>query len=284
MSHTFNKHLVFQSDFGIADGAVSAMTGVVVSVDDSLRMHHLTHDIPPYDIYLASYRLYQTYSYWPKGTIFVSIVDPGVGFDQKSLVVALTSGQFLVTPDNGTVSHLLEYEGIQEVYEIDKTRNLLPSTNKSYTFYGRDLYAYTAARLASGQITLEEVGRTLSIDQINRFQINPPSIRDGEIEGHVAIHDERFGSLWTNIPYAYLEQLHITSGDIQLDIYRGETLVYRDFLPVGQSFQDVTVNRALVYANSLQNIGVALNQNSFSRAFNIAYGFDWRVIIRVPQP
>ena len=74
MSHTFNKHLVFQSDFGIADGAVSAMTGVVVSVDDSLRMHHLTHDIPPYDIYLASYRLYQTYSYWPKGTIFAVLV------------------------------------------------------------------------------------------------------------------------------------------------------------------------------------------------------------------
>ena len=283
MSHTFNKHLVFQSDFGIADGAVSAMTGVVVSVDDSLRMHHLTHDIPPYDIYLASYRLYQTYSYWPKGTIFVSIVDPGVGFDQKSLVIELKSGQFVVTPDNGTVSHLLEYEGIKKIYEIDKSRNLLPSTNKSYTFYGRDLYAYTAARLASGQIELEEIGPELTIDDVNHFYISPPVIHDQEIEGHVAIHDERFGSLWTNIPYDYLEKLDLSKGEIQLEIYQGDKLYYQDNLPVGRSFQDVIINRALVYANSLQNIGVALNQNSFSRAFNIAYGLDWRIKLRVPQ-
>ena len=104
-----------------------------------------------------------------------------------------------------------------------------------------------------------------------------------EIEGHVAIHDERFGSLWTNIPYDYLEKLDLSKGEIQLEIYQGDKLYYQDNLPVGRSFQDVIINRALVYANSLQNIGVALNQNSFSRAFNIAYGLDWRIKLRVPQ-
>ncbi|NLJ18526.1 S-adenosyl-l-methionine hydroxide adenosyltransferase family protein [Globicatella sulfidifaciens] len=279
MNPVFNKHLVFQSDFGVADGAVAAMTGVVVSVDDTLRMHHLTHDIPPYDIYLGSYRLYQTYSYWPAGTIFVSIVDPGVGFSQKSLVVELNTGQFVVTPDNGTISHLKRYVGIKRIFEIDKQQNLLPSTNKSYTFYGRDLYAYTAARLSSGKISLENVGPELAIDDLKLFDIPEPTIKENSIEGHVAIHDERYGSLWTNIPYDTFDQWDASQAKVRIRILKEEQLMYENELPVGQSFHDVNLNQAILYANSLQNVGVALNQNSFSKAFNIGYGFNWKIIL-----
>ena len=278
MKHTFNKHLVIQSDFGIDDGAVAAMTGVIVNVDDSIQIHHLTHNIPPYNIYLASYRLYQTYTYWPKGTIFVSIVDPGVGYEQKSLVVLLKSGHYIITPDNGTVTHLAKYVGIEAIYEIEKEKNLLPSTNKSYTFYGRDLYTYTAARLTSGVINVEDVGPKLSVDDISLFSIQDHEVIENHtLKGHIAIHDERYGSLWTNIPYDLLDELNRTNNKLRVKITHNGVTLFNDELTSGQSFHAVSINQPIVYCNSLQNIGVALNQNSFAKAFNINYGQDWEI-------
>ena len=103
-----NKTLVFQSDFGLVDGAVSAMEGVALQVDPELKLHHLTHDITPYNIFEGSYRLFQTVNYWPEGTVFVSVVDPGVGTNSKSVVAKTKTGQYIVTPDNGTLTHLLK--------------------------------------------------------------------------------------------------------------------------------------------------------------------------------
>ena len=96
------KPLVFQTDFGLVDGAVSAMYGVAYTVMPELKIHDLTHDITPFHIWEASYRLIQTINYWPEGTVFVSVVDPGVGSDRKSVAVKTSSGRYIVTPDNGT--------------------------------------------------------------------------------------------------------------------------------------------------------------------------------------
>ena len=91
------KPLVFQSDFGYVDGAVSAMYGVAYGVDPTLLISNLTHEITPYDIWEASYRLIQTVSYWPEGTVFVSVVDPGVGSARRSIVVKTKTGQYIIT-------------------------------------------------------------------------------------------------------------------------------------------------------------------------------------------
>ena len=98
--------LVLQTDFGLVDGAVSAMYGVAYTVDPTIRVQDLTHEIPPYDIRIASYRLYQTVKYWPKGTVFVSVVDPGVGSHRRSIVCKTTSGHYIITPDNGSITHI----------------------------------------------------------------------------------------------------------------------------------------------------------------------------------
>ena len=108
------KPLVFQTDFGLVDGAVSAMYGVAYTVQPDLRIHDLTHDITPFNIWEASYRLIQTINYWPKGTVFVSVVDPGVGSDRKSVVVKTNSGHYIATPDNGTLTHVIRLDGIAE--------------------------------------------------------------------------------------------------------------------------------------------------------------------------
>src|SRR5690349_9631009 len=96
--------VVFQSDFGLKDGAVSAMKGVSMEVDPNLKLYDLTHEIPAYNIWEAAYRLQQTAPFWPAGTVFVSVVDPGVGTSRKSVVLKTKTGHYFVTPDNGTLT------------------------------------------------------------------------------------------------------------------------------------------------------------------------------------
>src|SRR5437773_8339231 len=89
-----NKIVVFQTDFGLKDGAVSAMKGVAMSVSPDLKLFDLTHEIPAFNIWEGAYRLEQTVSYWPAGTVFVSVIDPGVGTNRKSVVLKTNSGKF----------------------------------------------------------------------------------------------------------------------------------------------------------------------------------------------
>ena len=133
--------LIFQSDFGRADGAVSAMYGVAYCVCGDLKISDLTHEIPQYDIWEASYRLIQTVSYWPEGAVFVSVVDPGVGSTRRSIVAQTEGGQYVVTPDNGTLTHIKKLCGIRAARVIDESVNRLPGSGESYTFQGRDIYA-----------------------------------------------------------------------------------------------------------------------------------------------
>ena len=96
--------------------------------------------------------------YWPEGTTFVSVVDPGVGSKRKSVVAKTAKNQYIVTPDNGTLSFIKKHVGIVTIREISEVANRRQNTEHSYTFHGRDVYAYTGAKLASGHITFEEVG------------------------------------------------------------------------------------------------------------------------------
>src|SRR5436189_3086742 len=133
-----NKIVVFQTDFGLKDGAVSAMKGVAIGVSPDLKLFDLTHEIPAYNIWEAAYRLEQTIPYWPAGTVFVSVVDPGVGTGRKSVVLKTNSRQFIVTPDNGTLTLVARSLGIAELREIDEKVNRRKGSEESYTFHGRD--------------------------------------------------------------------------------------------------------------------------------------------------
>ena len=272
--------LVFQSDFGLVDGAVSAMYGVAYSVNPELRMHDLTHDITPYSIWEASYRLIQTISYWPDGTVFVSVVDPGVGSDRRSIVVKTKSGKYIVTPDNGTVTHVLRLDGIVEARQIDETVNRLPNSGESYTFYGRDVYAYTGARLASGVISFEEVGPELDVQSLEMLPITEPTLDGTAVCGTIDVLDVRFGSLWTNIPRSLFLQTGAKFGDrLSITIQNDTRTVYRNIILFARSFADVYVGEALAYTNSLDCMAVAINQGSFARAYNIGTGNSWKIRI-----
>lgn len=274
------NHLVFQSDFGLVDGAVSAMYGVAYTVEPRLNIHDLTHDITPYNIWEASYRLIQTIRYWPQGTIFVSVVDPGVGSDRKSVVVKTASGHYVVTPDNGTLTHIIRFDGIEAVREIDEHINRLPRSGESYTFHGRDVFAYTGARLASGIIDFEGVGPEMKPEDLVRLPIIEPRLEGSAVCGTIDVLDVRFGSLWTNIPRTLFLQTGVHYGDrVSITIENDTRCVYRNIILFAKSFADVYMGEALAYVNSLDCMAVAINQGSFARAYNIGTGNSWRIRI-----
>ena len=272
--------LVYQTDFGLVDGAVSAMYGVAYSVNPALKIHDLTHDITPYNIWEASYRLIQTINYWPENTVFVSVVDPGVGSNRKSVVVKTNSGRYIVTPDNGTLTHVIRLEGIAEAREIDENVNRLPRSGESYTFHGRDVYAYTGARLAAGIIDFEGVGPALDAQDLVSLPIVEPVIEGNAVCGTIDVLDVRFGSLWTNIPRTLFLETGIHCGDrVSITIENVTRTVYRNIILFARSFADVYVGEALSYVNSLDCVAVAINQGSFARAYNIGTGNSWRIRI-----
>lgn len=273
--------LILQSDFGMADGAVSAMYGVAYGVDRDIRISDLTHDIPQYDIWEASYRLIQTVGYWPEGAVFVSVVDPGVGSTRRSIVVKTKTGQYIVTPDNGTLTHLKRMTGLADARVIDESINRLPNSGESYTFHGRDIYAYTGARLASGVISFEEVGPQVDVESVIELPIID-AVYDGEkVSGTIDVLDVRFGSLWTNIPRTLFKELGVEHGRrVEISIENETRTLYKNILVYAKSFADVYVGEPLVYVNSLDNMAVAINQGSFARAYNIGTGTNWRITIR----
>lgn len=278
-----NKILVFQSDFGLVDGAVSAMEGVALQVDPELKLHNLTHDITPYNIFEGSYRLFQTVNYWPQGTVFVSVVDPGVGTSRKSVVAKTATGQYIVTPDNGTLTHLNKYCGIVALREIEESVNRRKNTELSYTFHGRDVYAYTGARLASGVISYEEVGKELPLSEIVELDVVETEYNKEEksVTGCVDILDVRFGSLWTSISRDDFYLLNPEFGKrYEVSIFHEHMLVYQNQVVYQHSFAEVAIGSPLLYINSVYRLGIAINQGSFARAYNVGTGTNWKIRIR----
>ena len=272
--------LVFQSDFGMADGAVSAMKGVAYSVDPGLVISDITHEITPYNIFEASYRLFQTLPYWPSNTVFVSVVDPGVGTSRQSVIARTAGGQYIVTPNNGTLTHIAAFLGITELRLIEEQKNRLKNSEASYTFYGRDVYAYTGARLAAGLISFEEVGPRLEMDDLVSLDLYGATLKGSSVTGQIDILDVRFGSLWTSIPFETFNALGISFGDYtEVRIFRESSLVYINQITYGRSFADVMVGMPVLYMNSVGHMALAINQGSFARAYNIGTGSPWTIVL-----
>ena len=275
--------LVFQSDFGLKDGAVAAMKGVSCSVSDNLQIYDLTHEIAAYNISEAAYRLNQSASYWPAGTVFVSIVDPGVGSTRKSIVMKTKTGHYFVTPDNGTLTLIAESMGIEDVREIDETTNRLKGSNESYTFHGRDVYAYTGARLASKAITFEQVGNVLDGDIVRLPGMNP-DVKGNEIVGNIPVLDVQYGNVWTNIDKTTLEKIGVKAGDsLSVSISFGADKKYENTILFGNTFSDVPVGSELAYMNSLLKLSIAIRQGNFAAKYQVSTGDRWIITVAKSQ-
>lgn len=273
--------LVFQTDFTYKEGAVCAMYGVVKSVDRELEIIDGTHEIPQYDTYSASYRLVQSMKFWPTGTIFVSVVDPGVGTDRKACVAKTRDGYYVVTPDNGTLTHLMKSVGIEEVREIDESKNRLQGkgTEQVAIFHGRDLFGYCAAKLASGLIRYEEVGPSYPVDEIVCHTLVEPIRSLHHVEGIFEISDPNFGNLWTNIPLQMMLDAGFAYGDyLNVEIHHDNEVKFNQSVLFHKSFGMAEKGQPIIYNNELMKVSLAVTMGSFIEQYQCNFGPEWTVL------
>lgn len=269
--------LVFQSDFGQKDGAVSAMKGVALGVSPTLRLVDLTHEIPAFDVWEAAYRLVQTMPYYPKGTVFVSICDPGVGTQRRSVVALTNTGHYVVTPDNGTLTFVAEQLGIKALRQIDEAVNRRKQSGESYTFHGRDVYAYTGARLAARIITYAQVGPLLT-DDVVRIPYQRATLDGRRVRGTIPVLDVQYGNVWSNIPKKLVTEAGFATGDeLTVRIMEQNKLIYTGTARLVNTFGEAPAGAAVAYLNSLLNLSVAINLGNFAATHHIGSGPDWQI-------
>lgn len=266
--------LVLLTDFGTQDGAVSAMKGVAYSVSQDLLISDLSHENP--SIFVGAYRLYQAEQFWPADTVFVAVVDPGVGTARLSVVLKTRTGHLFVGPNNGLLSMVAERDGILGLRQIDERVNRRKGSDDSHTFHGRDVFAYTGARLAAGVITFEQVGPALPAQSLITMPYRRPEHSGAMVKGIIPVLDVQFGNVWTNIPKSLFDELRIPLGaPVHVRIFHDKQLVDDVVAPYQRTFGDVPAGKPLVYVNSLLNIAVAIDQGSYAAAHKIDSGPDW---------
>ncbi len=270
-----SRALVLMTDFGEFDGAVSAMRGVAHGVSPAIKIYDLTHHVPPYDIWSGAYRLKQTVAYWPAGTVFVNVVDPGVGTQRLSVALETKSGHILVGPDNGLFTLIAEDLGLSKVVQIEESRQRLKGSEESYTFHGRDLYAYVGARLASGQTRLEDLGPTRS--EVQRISYQRAAINGSRLMGMIPVLDPMYGNVWSNIPKTMLESWRNGRSKIKVTIKNSGRRVWRGEVPIVETFGGVPEGQTLGYYNSLLDFSLALNMRNFAVQHKIASGPSWTI-------
>ena len=237
--------VVLQTDFGNGGGGV--MAGVIRSVDPEVPVYDFDHYIEAFNTVAASASLSGAVPYWPPGTVFVSVVDPGVGTERRSCVAKLDNGSYVVTPDNGTLTMLKDM--VAEVRRIDESINRLPGSENCYIYHGRDVYSYTAARLASGVISYEEVGPEYPVSEIISHTLTNVEtvVREGYAHGGFYDMEKSFGCLRVNITtkdfqekggFRYGDRLHLVISDGSRAIYDGICYYDKTFglAPKGEAF------------------------------------------------
>jgi len=267
--------LILQADFS---GLV--MAGVAYTVNKELDIYNLRPLIPLYDIKAASASLAYNAQTWPAGTVFVSVVDPGVGTKRKSVVLETKNGLYFVSPDNGSLSGPAEDYGISAVREIDESVNRRANTDWAHTFHGRDVYSYTGARLAAGVISFKEVGPLLPA-QVIQLDALTGNYQDGLFSAYVSGGTGRLGNIEFSITRSLFETANAGFGDVfEVVIRNHNTIVWQDRLPYVRSFGEVPLGENLLFINSSGWLSIAVNQGNFADKYAIGSGKNWTIELR----
>ena len=216
--------------------------------------------------------------FWPAGTIFISVVDPGVGTDRRASVAKLSNGSYVVTPDNGTLTHLAKYIGIDEVRTIDEERNRLVQTKACSIFHGRDLFAYCAAKFASGKITYEEVGPAYDPAEIIVHEMIEPKVVDGTVTGMLESADRHFGLICSNIPHEMIGEIGVRYGDwVRCVVKHGEDTVFDQAIRYEKSFGYVERNEIFAMISETLTLQIARNFNNICDTYTFGSGPEWTI-------
>lgn len=250
--------LVFMTDFGQRDDSVAICKGVMLNLEPRLRIIDLSHDVQPYSVLDGARFLAGTAPYYPAGTVFVTVIDPGVGSQRRAIVAKTKRGQYFVLPDNGLLTLVERQEGITEVRQLTNTAWHLAS-NLSSTFHGRDIFSPVGARLARGD-DWNQVGPALT--EWKRLEIPEVKLTDTGLHGTVLAIEHPYGNLVTNADGTLLAQLGYQRGDTaRVTFGKGAELR----LPFVATFSDVPVGKPLLYVDSRGRVAFAINQGHFAQ-------------------
>jgi len=261
--------VVFLTDFGVRDDAVALCKGVMLTLDGSLRIVDLTHQVTPYDVDEGAFYLAEAADAFPSGTVFVGVIDPGVGTDRKAVVIERDDGQVFVVPDNGLAAAALSGHRLVGAWEIEDPRFM--AEHPSATFHGRDVFSPAGAVLAAGRASPHQAGVPVR-ELVGRTRAAPTF--DGRtFSGTVELLDKSFGNVWTDLGRARLEEafptwpahLRVRVGDHDLQV------------PLVRTFGDVPEGEPLAYLNSRDRLSLAVNQGSFAGRFGVQAGDPIRV-------
>ncbi len=266
--------IVFMSDFGTDDDSVAICKGVMVGVSPQSRIVDLTHTVPPYSIADGARFLAGTAPAWPAGTVFVAVVDPGVGSSRRPVVVRSKRGQWFVLPDNGLVTLIADRDGLDEVRQITNA-DWLRGGGISSTFHGRDIFAPVAAHIARGD-DWTAVGPVVT-DPV-RLPLPQARIDGDTLTGEVIAFDGPYGNLVTDVDAALFQRLGWARGD-QVVVRLGERELT---LPFVQTFASVPEGQPLLYIDSRERLAAAVNKGSFADRFGVKPGTRFTIRHKAP--
>ncbi len=253
--------IVFMTDFGTANDAVAICKAVMLSIAPDTRIMDITHRVTPYSIEEGARFLEAVSAYYPAGTVFVAVVDPGVGTSRKAVIVKSKKGQYFVLPDNGLITPVLDRDGLESAREITNP-NWVIQAPLSSTFHGRDIFSPAGAHLAAGW-DFNLVGP--EIPQLVRLTLKASATNDKGIAGDIIALDDPFGSLVTDIPGEEFKRLGYNRGDkLRVEINKKPVI-----LSYAKTFMDVPVGDSLLFIDSRDRVSIAVNQGSYSKKFDV---------------
>ena len=260
--------ITLTTDFGTSDAYVGIMKGVILSINPNVQIVDLTHAIPPQDIYEAAFSIYVAHSYFPKGTIHIIVVDPGVGSDRQAIVSRI-GGAYFICPDNGVLSYLLqsvENEGGRSVDSVAIQNSAYYLPEISNTFHGRDIFAPVAAHLSLG-VSLEDIGP--SVQTHVQLPIQVPELTDGVLTGQI-VKIDRFGNAITNISETAIARLKSasTGGISTYEIRVGSVRLHR----FNRAYAESGVGKPLAIIGSSGLLEIAINGGNAKEDLEIKWG------------
>lgn len=255
--------IVFMTDFGVVDDSVAICRGVMYSVLPDVRIVDLTHEVTPFSILDGARFLYGATPYYPAGTVFVVVVDPGVGSVRKAIVARSKRGQYFVLPDNGLLTLVEQRDGIEAVREITNTEWMIGGKLSS-TFHGRDIFSPVGAHVARGD-DWTKVGPEVAVKDLVRLELKAATLDERGLNAEVIATDGPFGNLVTNVDADDFLKLGYQRGE-EAPVKVGDREMKIKFV---KTFSDVGVNEALLYIDSRGHLGLAVNQNSFAATYGV---------------
>jgi S-adenosylmethionine hydrolase len=265
------NEIAFMTDFGLLDDSVAICKQVMYNIDPTVRILDISHAVTPFSILDGARYLDGMSAYVPRGTVFVVVIDPGVGTSRKAIVAKSKKGNYYVLPDNGLLTNVQNADGIEAARVIANPKWMIQDAISS-TFHGRDVFSPVGAHLARGE-DWTEVGPAMPVSQLVRLNLKQASIVNGALQAQIIGTDGPFGNLITNVSreefaklgYQYGDTIHVTLGTSDLN------------MPFVKTFGDVPIGNALAFIDSRGRLSFSLNQTNFAKTYNIKPPVDFSI-------